>query len=425
MTYVVFFILCLLNFSLGIISVLKFKYNNLALKLFFVITILAPLGKLTTKFHTNWQISSYYLFFVGCFLVFLLKLLSNNKFKKQTIATLVITVGTLLILGIHYFLIGDKDVTLTNILKDIKPYLTILLAIPFLEVYKSRLGQILTRKFINTILLINLVITTVFFFLMLQFDLHLKLTDDPYFEFEEVRLETLGIFFGGFYLFYLVIKDKKPTLKEIVISGVPLFYTGNRTMIFAFILVMFVVYVSKLTFKKILLLISGGILSFVSLGYLVVTATENSPIYRIKKLFEDGYISESFATRFSPFINAISDFSFLNFIVGKGVGLTFYIKWFVWRSEIDNYNVYLDSLYLTLYAKYGMFSILFFVIFYLYLNSYRNIKASNYYYLLFVLIAITNSFCYQFNFLWFLIIIAAPYNVDNNSLAIQSQNMTP
>ena len=261
--------------------------------------------------------------------------------------------------------------------------------------------------------------------LALNTGIGLKLTDDPYFEFEEVRLETLGIFFGGFYLFYLVIKDKKPTLKEIVISGVPLFYTGNRTMIFAFILVMFVVYVSKLTFKKILLLISGGILSFVSLGYLVVTATENSPIYRIKKLFEDGYISESFATRFSPFINAISDFSFLNFIVGKGVGLTFYIKWFVWRSEIDNYNVYLDSLYLTLYAKYGVFSILFFVIFYLYLNSYRNIKASNYYYLLFVLIAITNSFCYQFNFLWFLIIIAAPYNVDNNSMAIQSQKKTP
>ena len=100
-----------------------------------------------------------------------------------------------------------------------------------------------------------------FFFLMLQFDLHLLLTDDPYFTFEEVRRETLGIFCGCFYLFYLVIKDKQPTLKEIVISGVPLFYTGNRTMIFAFILVMFVVYVSKLTFKKILLIISGRIFS--------------------------------------------------------------------------------------------------------------------------------------------------------------------
>ena len=345
-------------------------------------------------------------------MVFVLKLLSNNKFKKQVIATLTITIGTLFILGVHYVLIGDKEVTLTNILKDIKPYLTILLAIPFLEVYKSRLGQILTRKFINNILLINLVITTVFFFLMLQFDLHLKLTDDPYFTFEEVRLETLGIFFGGFYLFYLVIKDKKPTLKEIVISGVPLFYTGNRTMIFAFIIVMLLFYVSKLTLKKVLLIISGGMVSLVSLGYLVITANENSPIYRIKKLFEDGYISESFATRFSPFINVISEFSALNFLVGKGLGLTFYIKWFVWRSEIDNYNVYLDNLYLTLYAKYGIFSVLFFVIFFLFLNSYRTLKISNYYMLLFVLIAITNSFCYQFNFLWFLILIATPFGIE-------------
>jgi len=412
MTYLVFFMLCLVYFFLGIISVIKFKYNDLALKLFFIITILAPLGKLTTKFHTNWQISSYYLFFIGCFLVFLLKLLSNNKFKKQVIATLTITIGTLFILGVHYILIGDKQVSLTNILKDIKPYLTILLAIPFLEVYKSRLAHILTRKFINTILLLNLVITSVFFFLMLQFDLHLLLTDDPYFTFEEVRLETLGIFFGGFYLFYLVLKDKKPTLKEIVISTLPLFYTGNRTMIFAFILVMLFFYISKLTLKKVLLIISGGLVSLVSLGYLVITANENSPIYRIKKLFEDGYISESFATRFSPFINVISEFSALNFLVGKGLGLTFYIKWFVWRSEIDNYNVYLDNLYLTLYAKYGIFSVLFFVIFFLFLNSYRTLKISNYYMLLFVLIAITNSFCYQFNFLWFLILIATPFGVE-------------
>lgn len=412
MTYLVFFMLCLVYFFLGIISVIKFKYNDLALKLFFIITILAPLGKLTTKFHTNWQISSYYLFFIGCFLVFLLKLLSNNKFKKQVIATLTITIGTLFILGVHYILIGDKQVSLTNILKDIKPYLTILLAIPFLEVYKSRLAHILTRKFINTILLVNLVITSVFFFLMLQFDLHLLLTDDPYFTFEEVRLETLGIFFGGFYLFYLVLKDKKPTLKEIVISALPLFYTGNRTMIFAFILVMLFFYISKLTLKKVLLIISGGLVSLVSLGYLVITANENSPIYRIKKLFEDGYISESFATRFSPFINVISEFSALNFLVGKGLGLTFYIKWFVWRSEIDNYNVYLDNLYLTLYAKYGIFSVLFFVIFFLFLNSYRTLKISNYYMLLFVLIAITNSFCYQFNFLWFLILIATPFGVE-------------
>ena len=412
MTYLVFFMLCLVYFFLGIISVIKFKYNDLALKLFFIITILAPLGKLTTKFHTNWQISSYYLFFIGCFLVFLLKLLSNNKFKKQVIATLTITIGTLFILGVHYILIGDKQVSLTNILKDIKPYLTILLAIPFLEVYKSRLAHILSRKFINTILLVNLVITSVFFFLMLQFDLHLLLTDDPYFTFEEVRLETLGIFFGGFYLFYLVLKDKKPTLKEIVISALPLFYTGNRTMIFAFILVMLFFYISKLTLKKVLLIISGGLVSLVSLGYLVITANENSPIYRIKKLFEDGYISESFATRFSPFINVISEFSALNFLVGKGLGLTFYIKWFVWRSEIDNYNVYLDNLYLTLYAKYGIFSVLFFVIFFLFLNSYRTLKISNYYMLLFVLIAITNSFCYQFNFLWFLILIATPFGIE-------------
>ena len=412
MTYLVFFMLCLVYFFLGIISVIKFKYNDLALKLFFIITILAPLGKLTTKFHTNWQISSYYLFFIGCFLVFLLKLLSNNKFKKQVIATLTITIGTLFILGVHYILIGDKQVSLTNILKDIKPYLTILLAIPFLEVYKSRLAHILSRKFIHTILLVNLVITSVFFFLMLQFDLHLLLTDDPYFTFEEVRLETLGIFFGGFYLFYLVLKDKKPTLKEIVISALPLFYTGNRTMIFAFILVMLFFYISKLTLKKVLLIISGGLVSLVSLGYLVITANENSPIYRIKKLFEDGYISESFATRFSPFINVISEFSALNFLVGKGLGLTFYIKWFVWRSEIDNYNVYLDNLYLTLYAKYGIFSVLFFVIFFLFLNSYRTLKISNYYMLLFVLIAITNSFCYQFNFLWFLILIATPFGIE-------------
>jgi hypothetical protein len=247
---------------------------------------------------------------------------------------------------------------------------------------------------------------------MLQFDLHLLLTDDPYFTFEEVRLETLGIFFGGFYLFYLVLKDKKPTLKEIVISTLPLFYTGNRTMIFAFILVMLFFYISKLTLKKVLLIISGGLVSLVSLGYLVITANENSPIYRIKKLFEDGYISESFATRFSPFINVISEFSALNFLVGKGLGLTFYIKWFVWRSEIDNYNVYLDNLYLTLYAKYGIFSVLFFVIFFLFLNSYRTLKISNYYMLLFVLIAITNSFCYQFNFLWFLILIATPFGVE-------------
>lgn len=407
----VYFSLAFLYTIIGILAASKVAFKNTALKVFLFLTIILPITKFTTAFHTIYQISVYHYFFIGLVMAYGLLLLSKNKIKKFLFQATVLLSFMLAFYALHFLLFVGEDRDVTNILKDSKPIVLILLGIFFIEFYKKRLFEILSRKFVNTLLLSNLICSSLFFFLMVKYNLHLKLTNDPYYQYEELRFENLGSYLGIFYLTFLLYKDQKPSFKELIYCMVPLLFTGNRTLIFSVLLIIALYYLTKLSLQKLYIFFSSLLVIFFSFVLLIQNASLNSPLFRFKKLLSLEYIQYALLNRFSPFIDAVKTFSGLDYVFGKGLGYTFFIPWFHYREEIDNFNIYLDNLYLTLYAKFGVFSIVFFLITFLYLKRNHNFKTSLFYFVFILILSVTNAFFYQNNFLWIFILLAFPFNV--------------
>src|SRR5699024_5554147 len=132
--------------------------------------------------------------------VFILKLLSVYKFHKYYFIITILLGVLLCFYLLHYIFIVKEPREFINILKDLKLFLLIPMGFIFMVIYYRRLQEILTKKFCINLLLANLVVLGVVFYFMVTRDLHLRLTDDPYYKHEELRLETLGSYFGIFYL---------------------------------------------------------------------------------------------------------------------------------------------------------------------------------------------------------------------------------
>jgi len=67
-------------------------------------------------------------------------------------------------------------------------------------------------------------------------------------------------------------------------------------------------------------------------------------------------------SRFLPFFILFSEYSLHNYIFGSGLGVPFEIPWFHYRENMNPFNANIDSFYLTIYAKFGVFA---FVLIYL------------------------------------------------------------
>src|SRR5699024_8133011 len=151
-------------------------------------------------FHTVYQLSFYYFFFIGPLILFLIKLFSNHRFNINLFISSLLLGVLLGFYLVHYIFLVDEPRKLINVLKDLKLFVLIPVGFIFIEVFHQRLQNILTKKFNIRLLIANIVVLGIVFYLMVTKDLHLKLTDDPYYKYEELRLETLGSYFGIFYL---------------------------------------------------------------------------------------------------------------------------------------------------------------------------------------------------------------------------------
>lgn len=405
-------------FILGIVSVLNLSFKDIALKLFVILTVLLPITKFTTTFHTVYQLSFYYFFWVGPTILFILKVLSNHKFKISLFTAFILLFGLLGLYGIHYLLFVNESREITNILKDIKPFLLIPLGFVFIEIFYKRLESILTKRFCMNLLWANLIVLGIVFYLMVAQSLHLQLTDDPYYKYEELRLETLGSYFGIFYLTYAISNKRSFSFLEVILCIVPLLFTGNRTLIFSVLIVIGLFYLTRISLNRLIIFFTGIIALLISFIILVMRADEDSPLSRFQLLLNPEYIEYALVNRFSPFFAATSNFSWMEFILGKGIGFTFFIPWFHYRDNIDNYNIYIDNLYLTLYAKFGILFIVFFVAMFLFLRTYCNMRTTIFYFVFILILSVTNAFIYQYNFLWIFILFAFPFK--NKIMTAQS-----
>lgn len=391
-----------MNFTYILLSIIFFylgiNFSKKSLKLFLFITIAFPFLNLNTKFHVNYQIPIFIFFFLGGIIK---KNYSEIKLSKNDLITAIVLIAFICYGVFTIPLYYNHEII--NIIKDLKFVIFGFLLYIFILINDSLDGASL--KDIEFFLKWNFIISIICFILMFYFDIHRFFNQDAYFEINEVRYMNYGTYIIPFYTLFILanrIKVKKYNWIYIII---PMLISGNRTIILLLIFVSLIILLKRLSTKKIVILFTSFFSLLLFVFFVITKASVDSPLFRFKKLFSFNYLTEAISTRLSPFYIRLESFEFYNYLIGKGLGFTYYIPWFHYRKDLDDYNIYLDSLIPTLYGKYGVFLLLPIFLFILYLRKCSDNKPYNYYLIFFILLSLTNSFLYQNYFIFVLFIL--------------------
>lgn len=415
MEVLIFAGLALVYTFLGFVAVTKNKYRMKAVAAFIFITATLPLVNFTQHIHTMKQVSVYNFFFIGLYAVYFLKITSQFRLSKKIVGGVLLAGSFLFIYILHYVFFVYQDHSFTNILKDVKPFVTIISAYFFIDYFSKDLKAINTPRFTRNLLLVNFLISSAFYVLMVNYNISTIISTDAYYKHTELRYLSLGAYFGIFYLLSSVIKGKFPTPLNAFYAIVPLFYSGNRTLLVTLAATIGICLLLRQSAKRIFFLGISLATVFTTFVILVKNAAENSPLFRFNQLLDVKYVFYAIGNRLSPYTNELSDITWLQVVFGKGLGFAFYIPWFHYRDNVDDYNIYLDNLYLTLLAKYGIFAILCFVMIYDYIKQFNNKSQLAFYFLFFAILSLTNAVFFQYYYLWFLILLAYPFVTGESS----------
>lgn len=136
----------------------------------------------------------------------------------------------------------------------------------------------------------------------------------------------------------------------LILSFAAIFLTGFRLLIF--------VVVAIFAFSRIRTL--GGMVA-TGIGLLVATTflvgSEGGELVQRVSSVDGRVIAKDLTSRYSPFFDRVALFSNYELVFGAGFGSVFEIPWFEYRESKDVLNNFVDSAYLTIYAKLGVFSL--------------------------------------------------------------------
>ena len=178
------------------------------------------------------------------------------------------------------------------------------------------------------------------------------------------------------------------------------------------VVLIFILYIERLPAKTLVTYSIALIAICIFISYKVITSDDNSVLSRTRVLFDSNLVLNKMAKRIEPFTQEVKTWDNpIYWLLGKGIGKSIYIPWFEYRKNINNYNSYLDNIYLSLYIKLGIVSVVvyFYIFFYFYRLSnnlrYTSILTA---YLLFM--GLTTAFMYQSSFFVFLLSPALFYS---------------
>jgi hypothetical protein len=263
-------------------------------------------------------------------------------------------------------------------------------------------------KLAKKLLFINF-FATVFYFLMVNFTpIVTILTNDPFYLAQESRYLSLGTFYAIFFLLGKMASDSKINGWQFVFIFGPIFLSGNRTLLLVAILLFLLNMVLSMANPKAFLRKVGfllvGLLSII-IGALSLNEALKARVSTL--LNAQVLLTELKEKRFSPFFLKLDSFEWYNYLIGKGAGETFFIPWFEYRKNIEDYNIYMDNIYLTLYVKYGLGMLVPLLVLLYFINKTETNKRFKVLIICYFLImGLTTSFMYQTSFLFILILLA-------------------
>lgn len=336
----------MLSFFFMIIPSLK---KN-ALAIFLTILVVFPFSNaFSSVFYKNGLYIYDYFILSSAFI-----LLFNSIFERyRPPRSIVFTIFPILF---FYFFIGLYEGVDKYYLRDLRLviYVLYIYILSFATIFWGRL----TVKNILFVILAASISNVIFVVLSMSGFFNF---DDQYYVNHSFRyfdlsthIASIFLIFGFKYKYKISGNDR--LFQMCVIASVLSVLSSGSRMIVSVTFLLFIIKNHKYIFSRFYV----GALIF-TLFTSIAMFTSSELIERLLNVSFDTVVAQIYV-RYSPFINEWESFELFNVFFGAGIGSVFNIPWFEYRSEnLDVYSNFIDTTYLTLYYKFGFFSILYFI----------------------------------------------------------------
>ena len=401
----IYFLLSCISLCLGL---LYFIHPKKVLSIFFITSLIIPTSNQFMTFISLNGVYFFDYFFLAITIYYLVSLsIIKNIFKKNIFNILLF----LSFIIFYFFLAVSNSVTFDKyLLRDLRPFLTLGYAFVF--------TSLLSRNYISFRYLANILICVfifkLFFFIFLLIGYSF---DDQYYQNNIFRYFDAVTFIASLFLissiFMRDLMRKEVSnfhLNFILFLAVIIILISNlRIIIFAIGIVYLLFGKGNLVYK--LVYVSVPIILFLVYSYAMnanrVIESYNSDVFTLQII-----------SRFTPALDKIFEMKVHEYIYGLGFGTYFEIPWFKYRGLDSKLNT-IDSTYLTLFVKYGIFSLLLIMLFFrLLLFNIRSFKIRKCIMIFYAIIFITMSSLYQsgtvFHFLFLNLLFLSLSNEDTS-----------
>ncbi len=384
-------------FCLGVLAFFRTKLGLLA---FFILYSLWPTGNPYIDLNYKAGVFVTDLFWLGIFA----KILYQNKGADKKIWAPVI--GVLLLYAL-YFLAAwiNGHIIDQYLLKDLRPLIGLMQVFALMMIVKD---ISFTKKEIMAVVLVG---ATSFFIAFLALLQGFVTTQDGFFQQESFRYLDGSAYVCGLYLL-IVTHDYRQNRRlqagfslVSAFSALVLLIAGSRIIFASFLLSLLALAKSRLT------LVKTGVIVLIGAG-LFYAVSQLAGAERVQASLDPAGLALQLYTRFGPALEEIMRMDLQGFIFGQGLGATFFIPWLEYLGY-ESTSVSVDSAYLTLYNKFGLFSIaILFASIYLPLRGFDQ-KLKQALVLYFMVIFFASAIHYQsygwFMFFFLIMVAHSPY----------------
>lgn len=318
-----------------------------ALWLFFFVAAAIPSSSAFEKMVSNFGIYYYEPFILVVAIIYLLKKprnLLNKEFSVQLLVLLVLVVYLIVgaaIYGVDKYLMREMRLILCIALP--------LLMIPAIQ--KIRFSD----KEVSKIVIIAAVFHIFAFY---AFSNNMISVANVYYSEENLyRYSGFATYLCAAFIIYAVTNSEKFTGKLIfyianILAISVILIAGSRIMILGLILSLIFASISSL--KRFICAVSIGFF----IGVIFIYMAQSLNIDRLNSAFSLEGIIDQIVIRLSPATNILEYTGVAQMFLGHALGITFEIPWFEYQNLDTKHNA-IDSAYLTLWVKIGVFSFLY------------------------------------------------------------------
>lgn len=401
---IIYAILSFLNLLLGFTFVIT-KNKTFVLTLFLSMLFVVPTPQFSTAYFFQFRIHAFEWFFVIVFIsefIFSIRI-QINKYSLYILAFLLICLLINFRQTMHY--------ELKSIVVDLKPFF---LLMAFFSIAKNfsitSLETLLKSPVLRFSIFFHFLISSLIYVLLYinpQLVQSVFNIEDPYYLTEYIsnkRYSDSVLILLVFIFLFSIVRHYKPGPILWISIILPVIYSGYRTLLIILAAVIIFQYRNNL-----LRLLKFGIPLSLVLVFSVYFFQS-----RFLTLLDFSSLTAYFAQRVSPYFIEFSTASERQFILGKGIGLKYFIPWFEYRTiHVDAYNYYLDNFYLTWLGKIGIMIIPLLYFIYKYV---KQLAPSDYGLIMFFLflLALTFTFTHQ-NFFFTILFAISVFRAEQHA----------